>query len=216
MRNDGLEGHIRPGMPPKDLRTLLAKAHKDLFWQMGAWATNYWKDISVLKQPSDLHWYCEVFWESKPDFYVETGTWEGGSAIYFADQLKAMGLDCHVITIDNAPRSKLDYPGVTQIVGGALDEVVLNRVRSLVKDASVMVTLDDDHTRKHVAEEMEVYGELVTPGQHMVVEDLMPFDRYEDGAYLVENFLAARDGWELQPDKYPEGFSAGGWIKRCS
>ena len=216
MRSDKLGEHIRPGMPPKDLRTLLAKAHKDLYWQMGAWATTYWKDKSALKQPSDLQWYCEVIWECRPDFVVETGTWEGGSAIYLADHFKAMSLEGQVITVDISPRCEVDYPGVTQIVGDAKDPVVLNRIKSIVGDKKVMVTLDDDHTRRHVAEEMEIYCNLVTPGQHMVIEDLMPFDRYEDGAYLVENFVKTHPEFEKQRDRYPEGFSAGGWLKKCS
>lgn len=201
-------------MPAKEARIWAAKLLKDTFWCDGSWATTLWKGVPALKHPSDFWWYQEVLWETKPAFVIETGTWSGGSAMYFADTLRALGIDGQVITIDIAPKVKLDYPGVIQVIGNALDPVVLNRLRSTVGNAPVMVCLDDDHSRKHVAAEMEIYCEFVTPGQHFVIEDLMPFEIFVDGTYLVSQFVQRHPEFQKQHDRYPEGFTAGGWMKR--
>ena len=34
-----------------------------------------------------------------------------------------------------------------------------------------MVTLDDEHSKKHVLKEMEIYGKLVSLGSYMSIED---------------------------------------------
>ena len=36
---------------------------------------------------------------------------------------------------------------------------------------TVLVILDDDHSRDHVLQEMHLYGRFVTPGSYLIVED---------------------------------------------
>lgn len=120
----------------------------------------------------DLQRYREVIAATGPEVVVETGTRGGGSARWFLDQPGVR----EVITIDvkntdDADEVVLDKGRVTFIRGDSTDPAVVESVRNLVGGRRCMVSLDSDHSGKHVAREIELYGPLVTPGCYLVVED---------------------------------------------
>ena len=61
--------------------------------------STHWLGATVLKYPTDLWSYQEIVAETRPDLIVETGTWRGGSALFLAGLLDALG-DGTVISID--------------------------------------------------------------------------------------------------------------------
>lgn len=132
----------------------------------------------MLKLDEDLERYRQIIEATKPEVIVETGTRAAASALWFADQ----GID--VITVDvakpdtervNAARRDRRWPiagmPITFITGDAKDPGIAAHVAELVDGRRCMVSLDSDHSGPHVAEEIKLYGPLVTPGCYLVVED---------------------------------------------
>jgi cephalosporin hydroxylase len=48
------------------------------------WGNMYWQGTLVLKCPLDLWIYQEIICETKPEVVIETGTFQGGSALFLA------------------------------------------------------------------------------------------------------------------------------------
>ena len=120
----------------------------------------------MLKLPADLDRYRQVIEATKPEVLVETGTRIGASACWFAEQ------GPEVITVDVKPTlNQLPYPKVTPVIGDSADPDVVARMAELVAGRRCMVSLDSDHSAAHVADEIKLYGPLVTPGCYLVVED---------------------------------------------
>ncbi|TWD55500.1 cephalosporin hydroxylase [Agrobacterium vitis] len=140
-----------------------------------------WMGVPIIQFPADVMATQEVIWNSKPDIIIETGVARGGSMIFMASLLAAMGNDkAKVIGVDidirahnrdsiqKHPLSKY----ITLIEGGSVDDDVMEKVKALIPPgAKVMVVLDSDHSRDHVLAECRAYGPLVTEGCYLVVAD---------------------------------------------
>jgi len=103
---------------------------------------------------------------------VETGTYKGGSAMYYAHLMDLLG-EGRIITIDTAKQHALEHPRIDFIIGSSTDPQVVQQVREAAEtaDGPVMVILDGNHAHDHVAQELELYGPLVTPGSVMLSQD---------------------------------------------
>lgn len=123
----------------------------------------------MLKFPADLDRYTRIIADTRPELVIETGTLHGGSARWFADQgVQVVTVDRHAVIIP------IDYRGrIVQVVGDSVDEAVVAAVAGHAEGKRVMVTLDSDHSAKHVAAEIAAYGPLVSPGCYLVVEDTL-------------------------------------------
>jgi cephalosporin hydroxylase len=141
-----------------------------------------WFGAPILKCPVDLWRYQEILCQTTPDVIIETGTAQGGSALFLATICQLLGRG-RVITIDmKAPPSPPVHPGITYLTGNAVDPEMVLVVSHLAQmrlgeaDTSdrtnrVMVILDSDHSAEHVLAELEAYAGLVTLGCYLVVED---------------------------------------------
>lgn len=108
----------------------------------------------------------EVLWETKPDVFVETGTCNGGSALFYAHMFDVIG-NGRVVSIDIQPLGERPtHPRITYLTGNSIAVG-----RSLRLEGKVAVTLDSDHTSTYVKKELDVFGPMVTPGQYLIVED---------------------------------------------
>jgi len=151
----------------------------------------------AVKVEADLERYKRVIDATHPDLVIETGTLYGRSALWFAEQ----GL--HVITVDIDPKvfiatwKEWAYR-VDPIAGSSTDPVIVDEVKAAADGYDrVMVVLDSDHSAAHVAAELAIYADLVTPGQYLVVEDTivrwMPWARIVGSPLdAVEDFLLVR------------------------
>jgi cephalosporin hydroxylase len=121
----------------------------------------------------------EVIYRVRPDVIIETGVAHGGSLIYYASLCKAMehgriiGID---IEIRPHNRKAIEahelFPFITLIEGSSIDTQIVNQVKQLVKPGeTALVILDSNHTKAHVAQELEAYHDLVTLGSYIVATD---------------------------------------------
>lgn len=153
-------------------------------WLRSGWDTKYvygfsWLGRPVIQLPEDLIRIQELIYEIKPDVIVETGVAHGGSLIFYAGLCAAMGKG-RVIGIDieirphnrKALESHRLNPMIQLVEGSSTAPDVVNQVRDQIgKTESVLVLLDSNHCKAHVAAELEAYAPLVSPGSYLVACD---------------------------------------------
>lgn len=187
------------------------------------WRSTRWMGIPAYKCPLDLWIYQEILHEVRPDLVVESGTAEGGTALYLAHVLDLIG-NGEVITIDVVPPACAPaHPRIRYLEGSSTDPAVVRRVEEAAAGrASVVVILDSEHSRAHVAEELRRYAGLVTPGSYLIVEDtnvnghpVLP-GHGPGPAEAVEEFLAGRDDFRADAarEKFFLSFNPGGYLRR--
>jgi cephalosporin hydroxylase len=158
--------------PSPEGERLIVDAFHQLYWGKRTWSLQ-WMGFNMIKWPADLLTYAELLHKNRPDVLIETGTYYGGSAQFFADCMDRIGKGL-VISIDINPATRRPpHDRIIYLEGDsvALAPVVQEEITALAEDAAVMVSLDSDHRQEHVAKELEAYKDIVTPGQYLVVED---------------------------------------------
>lgn len=165
--------HDQPLLSRRELH-IVRRFHELYYRQWGRGAntvTLSWFGYLLLKCPLDLWIYQELLVRTHPDFVVETGTYAGGSALYFAMLLDQIGHG-RVITIDNELRAdRPEHPRIDYLHGSSVDSALTNRVREKIGDGRPLVVLDSDHHAAHVYEELKAYSPLVKAGDYLIVED---------------------------------------------
>jgi cephalosporin hydroxylase len=212
-------------------RETVGKAVNRLFQMDYIERTNGFRDTSWLGVPIwqdvlDLWSLQEAISEIRPSLLIETGTFEGGSSLFYASLFDLIG-DGEVITIDIEKQHDLTHPRVTYLVGDsstAPDVVgqVTERARAVA--GPVMVVLDSDHSEPHVLAEMEAYGRLVTPASKMLVQDgiidtlgVPAYRRLRPGPLpAIKRFLAGHPEFVLDErnGRFPITFHPLGWLRR--
>lgn len=153
-------------------------------WLRVGWSQKYsytftWMGRPVIQLPEDMIRMQEAVWSVGPDVILETGVAHGGSLIFHASLCKAMGKG-RVIGVDieirpanrQAIESHCLSSYITLIEGSSVDPGVVDRVKSLVAPGeTVMAFLDSNHTKDHVARELDAYHGMITPGSYIVVTD---------------------------------------------
>jgi cephalosporin hydroxylase len=154
-------------------------------WLKTSWNQKYsytftWMGRPIIQHPEDLVRLQEVIYTLKPDVIIETGVAHGGSLVLSASLMKAMGKGRCVVGIDIEIRSHNRHaiethelaPMIRLIEGNSVaPETVARAAREIRRGDTVLVILDSNHTRAHVAAELEAYHGLVTPGSYIVATD---------------------------------------------
>jgi cephalosporin hydroxylase len=156
-----------------------------------------WLGYHVLKSPLDLWIYQEILCETRPDVIIETGTRFGGSALFLANLCQLIG-NGRVLTVDLQPQpNRPQHELITYVHGASTHPITIEQLKKRIPTGGrVMVLLDSDHARDHVRRELELYGDFVTPGCYLIVEDTNinghpTFPEHGPGPWeAVEDFLA--------------------------
>jgi cephalosporin hydroxylase len=187
------------------------------------WSDTSWLGIPVAKSPTDLWVYQEIITELRPDIIIESGTGSGGSALFLASICDLIDKG-QVITIDvNAHFQKPTHERITYLFGSSTSEEIVRRVADLVHGhGKVMVILDSDHRRDHVLDEMKIYGEFVTRGAYLIVEDTNINGHPVAPAFgpgpmeAVEEFLKGNASFVIDKskEKFYLTFNPNGYLRR--
>lgn len=130
-----------------------------------------WRGAGMDKCPADLICYQEIIWALRPPIIIETGTWFGGSALFFADMCELAGAG-QVLSIDIAPETPLpSHPRLTYLLGDSTSPETLAAVTTWADGEQGLVVLDSAHDQEHVLAELADYHRFVAPGMYLVVED---------------------------------------------
>ena len=153
-------------------------------WLKVGWNGKYphtfsWLGRPIIQNPEDMVRVQEVIYRTKPDVIIETGIAHGGSLVFYASLLKAIGKG-RVIGVDieirqhnrKAIESHELFPYITLIEGSSTDPVIVQQVKVSVRpNEIVLVLLDSNHTKQHVLAELEAYHSFVTLGSYIVATD---------------------------------------------
>ena len=173
-----------------------------------------WRGVKVIKMPTDLILYQQEIWKNKPDFIVECGTAFGGATLFYADMLDMVGKG-KVISIDIQDRGQPEHPRIEYLLGNTTCDPMVQQVKDMVGDGSVMVVLDSDHKRVHVKWELHKYNSIVTSGQYLVVEDCYDYKSRLVGPGEARDWFMKRYKGFTQKNvdkQFVFGFTRGGWL----
>jgi cephalosporin hydroxylase len=196
-------------------------------WVRAGWVRKYsygfaWMGRPIIQLPDDMLRIQEAIWEVKPDVIVETGIAHGGSLIFYASLMELYGKGRVIgIDIDIRPHNREAieahpmFHRINMVEGSSIDPETVAKVKAMVKPTDVvMLILDSNHERDHVAAELDAYADLVTPGSYLLSQDGvmklvagMPRTGpdWDDNNPItaVEKFLAKRDDFVLEKPARP-------------
>jgi cephalosporin hydroxylase len=191
-------------------------------WLAGGRANASWLGVPLLKTPLDLWIYQEIVIETTPDLIIETGTWLGGTSLYFASLFDLLETSGRIVTVDTTKQRMPEHERITYLVGSSTSDDIVTEIRAHVRtEDEVMVVLDSDHSKAHVLNELRLYADIVTVGNYLVVEDTHLSGHpvaYSEGDpwAAVQQFL--HDDHRFEQDhsreKYGLTFNPGGWLRR--
>lgn len=154
-------------------------------WLATSWNQKYsftftWLGRPIIQHPEDSLRLQEAIYSLKPDVIIETGVAHGGSLVFSASLLKAMGKAGRVIGVDIEirPHNRAAIEAheladmIVLIEGNSVAPDIINRVAERIKPSdTVLVILDSDHSYAHVTAELEAYHGFVTTGSYIVATD---------------------------------------------
>lgn len=218
-------------------------------WLKVGWNQKYpyafsWLGRPIIQIPEDIIRTQEVMYRVQPDVIVETGVAHGGSLVFYASLCKVMGQGRVIgVDIEIRPHNRQAieahplYPFITLIEGSSIDPGIVAQVKTMIQPAeTVLVLLDSNHTKAHVARELDLYHELVTPGSYIVATDGSMRDLHDvprgkpewatdNPAAAAREFAKAHPEFTLEQPTWPFNESTlthnithwpGAWLRRAS
>jgi cephalosporin hydroxylase len=187
--------------------------------------------VPVDRNPLDLWIMQQVAFEVRPGFVIDTGTGEGGAALYWAHTLDGIGLpDAKVITIDSknrvtaAARTGLWKRHIETMLGDPTAPAILARVEARVKNTATLAVLGAGEDVDGVLNALRVYAPLVSRGSYLVVEntavdaDPASPSRGMGPSEAVRRFLEEPQGKDFEVDSNRDLLvltsSPGGWLRK--
>jgi cephalosporin hydroxylase len=184
--------------------------------------------LAFLKNPFDLYLYQRLIAQLSPRSIIEIGSYQGGSALWFSQQAKALGLSCTVLSIDLHP-PRCVFSGVT-FVGGNAAAAGETFPHSLIEQLPHpwLVIEDSAHTFATTIGSLRYFQDRLEKGDYLVVEDGcvadlqgVEYDELEDGPNLaVAEFLeTTSDMYEIDTqycDYYGHNvtYCPNAWLRR--
>jgi cephalosporin hydroxylase len=188
--------------------------------------TTTWLGVPTQKCPTDVWIYQEIIWRTRPEVIVETGVNYGGSTLYLASLCDIIGqgevVACD-ITLDHVAAQTRAHPRIRLFEGSSTAPEILAEIAEICRGKRTMVILDSDHSERHVADELRLYGPLVTPGCYMICEDTNVnghpvYPEFGPGPYeAVQKFLREQgDAWRVDTncERLLATFNPSGYLVR--
>lgn len=153
-------------------------------WLRSGWDAKYvysftWLGRPVIQLPEDLIRIQEVIYRVKPEVIIETGVAHGGSLVFYASLLAAMGHGRVVgIDIEIRPHNRAAieaHPLKSRITlieaNSVLPETVSRVADEIGRPGAVLVVLDSNHSKDHVLSELRLYSRFVTVDSYIIAAD---------------------------------------------
>jgi cephalosporin hydroxylase len=185
-----------------------------------------YKGIPTLKNPFDLALYTRLLWDVKPRTLIEIGSCMGGSAIWFADQMRSMAIDGRIFSLDFIVLQNISDPVVSFITSDSLPSAMpRDWLKSLPRP--MMVIDDSSHTFEHTLLVLRCFADIMQPQEYLIVEDAfitaMGCDLasvFNGGpAPAIQQFLSERQDFAVDPELcdyfgFNVTFNVNGYLKK--
>lgn len=189
---------FKVGIPPDLLDSI----------QAGSLKTRY-KGLRLAKNPFDLVLYLQLLERLAPRTIIEIGTSEGGSALWFRDQCRTLGLETDIVSMDLEPPSWREDGISFWQVDSTRPDKTFPHARIEECPHPWLVTEDSAHIYDSVQAVLSYFDKLLHRGDYMVIEDGVVADlrddvyrAYRDGPNkAVADFLQSRgDHYQIDTD----------------
>jgi len=193
--------------------------YSDLIAHTDNFSRTSWLGHRIWQQVLDLWTIQETIAEIRPELLIECGTNQGGAALFYA-HLFALLNQGRVVTIAIEKSHDLDNPRITFLLGSSVEDKIVAQVKEHVAKTigPVMVILDSDHSAEHVAKELDIYHQLVTPRSFILVQDgIMDLSGQTGPLRAILDFLPKHPEFEVDHERcnrfllthHPQG-----WLRR--
>ena len=195
--------------------------------QAGVFKTRY-RGRAFVKSPFDIVLYLQLLERLRPRTVIEIGAYQGGSVLWFADMLAALGVPPRLISVDlKVP--DLDDPRITVLKGdaAALADVLSPELVSSF-ERPLLVIDDSAHYYDTTTAVLTFFHPILHAGDYIVIEDGVvdqihePFyRRYENGpnravaAFLEQHhdaYIVDRDLCDFYGKNVT--YNPNGWLRR--
>ncbi len=158
---------------------LISKAYLRAGWDNKYVYSFTWMGRPIIQLPDDVMRIQELIYRIQPDILIEIGIAHGGSLIFYASLMEAIGRG-RVVGVDLEIRAhnRLEiekhrmFSRIDLIEGDSINESTVDKVKARILSGDiVMVLLDGNHSYKHVLAELEIYGELVSKDSYILAMD---------------------------------------------
>lgn len=221
---------------------IIARQYVRVGWNQKQVYSYSWMGRPVIQLPDDMVRTQEVIYRLRPDLVIETGIAHGGSLIYYASLMQAMGHGRVLgVDIEIRPHNRAAieahemFHRIDMIEGSSTADEVIADVRARAAGAeTVLVILDSNHTYDHVMAELELYAPLVTQGSYIVSTDGVmrdvadvpragenwatdnPANAAEDFAARHPDFVIEQPAWPFNESTLTQNVThyPSAWLKR--
>jgi cephalosporin hydroxylase len=193
-------------------------------WRNLPWTGTTWLGRAIATAPTDLLAYQEMIFRVRPDWIIETGTGDGGRALFLASICDLVGHG-QVLSIDSEAADDLPtHPRLQLLTGIAQEPATVESVRALVgNEATAIVVLGSAGDRVVTNAQFEAYSPFVPVGSYVVVTDTIVnghpvWPAFGPGpAEAVKQILGRRGEFVPDPlmEKYSLTFNPGGFLRRA-
>jgi cephalosporin hydroxylase len=204
---------------PEDLKVEFI----DAFWRSHAWRKTTWLGQPVTRPPTDLLAYQELVARLRPDWIIETGTGNGGRALFLASICELLG-NGNVLSIDaRKADDRPQHPRITYLTANTVQSDTAQRARDIVgEEPNALVVLGSGGSRGRMVAEFTLYSPLVPLGSYVVMEETIVnghpvWPSFGPGpAEAVKNVINTRGDFAPDPDMERSGltFNPHGFLKR--
>ncbi|WP_394823554.1 CmcI family methyltransferase [Pendulispora albinea] len=180
-------------------------------------ASRAYKGLLNLKSPFDLVLYSNLIWELQPRTIIEFGAFQGGSGLWFADQLTASDIDGEVHSFEmfdacihpsaSHPRLRFHHADLRDV--NQLDKELFAAL------PHPWLVVDDAHV--NVAGLATFVNGYMAPGDYYVLEDIFLLANFE----IINQAVLLAEGLGFLVDtKYTDAFgmnvtcSPNGWLRK--
>ena len=188
-----------------------------------------YRDRALRKSPFDLALYLRLLSKLRPRTIIAVGSAEGGSALWLADMLTALGIEGRVIALDDEPQQPTASRRITTLMAKAADLGVALQESFLQTLQRPWLVIDDSaHTFEVSLAVLSFFDAKLAHGDYMVIEGGVvrglpgeQYRRYMDGpSRAIEAFLSTRgDTYEIDSELcdfygFNVTYNPNAWLRR--
>jgi cephalosporin hydroxylase len=170
--------------------------------QQGTMAYRY-RGMPLQKNPFDLALYSLLLDRVRPCTLIEIGSYQGGSAIWFADQARALGIGMKVYSIDLEVPTDVADPSVHFLMGDAraLGSTLPSSFMNVIQ-RPLLVVEDSSHLASTTGAVLDFFDPWLRSGEYIVIEDGILSDMRVAAMYEGGPLRAINEFLERRPGRY--------------